>query len=72
MVGPGRNILIIATIAFALWVVPSFGTRGMGTIGQRFSHPDSDLIAPSAEASSAIATQLQHADRMVRAALPQD
>jgi hypothetical protein len=70
MVGPRRNILIIAAIAVALWVVPSFGTRGMGTIGARFNHPDSELVAPAAGHAVATAAQLQHADDLVRAALP--
>jgi hypothetical protein len=70
MIGPRRSILTIAVIAAALWVVPSFGTRGMGTIGQRFSHPDSELIAPTSKDSIATAARLQNADRAVRAALP--
>jgi hypothetical protein len=71
MTGSRRNILIIAAIAAALWVVPSFGTRGMGTIGQRFSHPDSDLVAGAETAPAASTARLQHADRVVLATLPQ-
>jgi hypothetical protein len=31
-------------LAAVLWVVPSIGTQGMGTIGQRFSHADRVLL----------------------------
>jgi hypothetical protein len=27
-----------------LWVIPSLGTQGMGTIGQRFAHADRGLM----------------------------
>jgi hypothetical protein len=42
----------------------------MGTIGARFNHPDTDLVARSQEAAATTAAQLQHADRTVRTALP--
>lgn len=33
-----------AVLALALWVVPSVGTRGQGTLGDRFAHPDRGLV----------------------------
>jgi hypothetical protein len=39
------KIAIIASLATALWVMPSVGTRGQGTLGDRFVHADRDLVA---------------------------
>jgi hypothetical protein len=57
-----------------LWVIPSLGTQGMGTIGQRFAHADRDLVAEAAvspdDASSASArTALLRADAAVESAV---
>ncbi|GGE02139.1 hypothetical protein GCM10011529_05680 [Polymorphobacter glacialis] len=35
---------IILSLAGALWVVPSVGTRGQGTLGDRYVHPDEPLL----------------------------
>ena len=53
-----------ASIALALWVVPSLGTQGMGTIGQRFSHPDRNII--EAPAAPGAADLLKRADDLVK------
>lgn len=37
-----------AVLATALWIVPSVGTRGQGTLGDRFDHADRDLVPPTA------------------------
>lgn len=37
-----------AALAAALWIVPSAGTRGQGTIGDRFVHPDRAIVADDA------------------------
>lgn len=67
-----RTTKVMATLAMAsaLWVVPSLGTQGMGTIRERFSHVDRDLIETDGEISD-VATQhaLQVADRAVEAAV---
>ncbi len=42
-----------AVLAAALWVVPSVGTRGQGTLGDRFVHPDRSLVAAAAPAEVA-------------------
>ncbi len=50
-------LLAIAGLAVTLWIVPSIGTQGQGTIGQRFSHIDralaSDKGAPALRAADA-------------------
>ena len=60
-----RPVSLAATVAVAavLWIVPSIGTQGMGTIGQRFSHPDLALTGDAGAAS------LRAADRAVETAL---
>lgn len=37
-----------AVLATALWIVPSVGTRGQGTLGDRFVHADRDLVPATA------------------------
>ena len=62
--------LAIAGLAVAFWIVPSVGTQGMGTIGQRFGHPDSVLIEGRGEpAAPAIRAVLQFADAEAESAL---
>lgn len=68
-----RRFKTLTTIGLAavLWVVPSIGTQGMGTIGQRFSHPDAALADGRSEAgtTTAVRATLQHADAVVESAL---
>lgn len=64
--------LAIAGIAAVMWTVPSVGTQGMGTIGQRFIHPDSVLVDPDADTDSARQSArivLQAADSATETAL---
>lgn len=59
-----RNAAFVASIALALWVVPSLGTQGMGTIGQRYTHPDRAMIeTPQAFPSADL---LRRADELVK------
>ena len=62
-----KNIALVVAIAVGFWVIPSFGTQGMGSIGRSFSHPDRALIGGS---PSAVADRLRHADSQVEMALP--
>lgn len=39
------RIAFIAAFAMALWMVPSVGTHGQGTIGDRFAHADRGFVA---------------------------
>lgn len=45
---PMMKIAITGCLATVLWVVPSVGTRGQGTLGDRFVHADRDLVADTA------------------------
>jgi hypothetical protein len=42
------ELVTIAVLATALWIVPSVGTRGQGTLGDRFVHADRGLVASDA------------------------
>lgn len=67
MVNLKAKLALTGVLAAALWVVPSVGTQGMGTLGQRFSHPDDRLVhAATATADRAV---LQRADLAVLVAL---
>lgn len=59
---------IIAASTAALWVFPSFGTQGMGTLRQAYGHTDRQLFtAPiSARLTESL---LRNVDRRVDAAV---
>lgn len=48
------QLVATAVLATALWVVPSVGTRGQGTFGDRFVHADRDLVASDAASRDAL------------------
>lgn len=56
-----------AGLVAAFWAVPSVGTRGQGTLGDRYVHVDRDLIADSPGARAS----LRHADAVVTLAVAQ-
>lgn len=58
-----KPLSIAVGMAAVLWVVPSVGTQGIGTLGQRFSHPDRRLMGIDGD------TELHRADATVEAAL---
>lgn len=60
-------IMSILGLAAVLWVVPSIGTQGMGTIGERHSHVDRGLVV-GADDNRQVAA-LRHADIAVAATL---
>lgn len=63
-----KRTLQIATtcaVAAALWVVPSVGTRGQGTLGDRFVHADRSVVGNGAAARAT----LMRADAAVAAAV---
>lgn len=65
-------LILMLGLAAVLWVMPSVGTQGMGTIGARFTHPDRGLIADPHAADRAGDGErriLQHADAAVEVAL---
>ena len=49
------RIASVAALAAALWVVPSVGTRGQGTLGDRFVHADRAIVADTAEGRAVLA-----------------
>ena len=61
---PARSILFGATTA-VLWIVPSIGTQGMGTIGARLVHPDAALLDTVPAQRAATRATLMRADRDV-------
>lgn len=65
-----RSISYAATavLAAALWIVPSVGTRGQGTLGDRFVHPDRGLMS-SSEPDAATRATLTRADAVVAGAV---
>jgi hypothetical protein len=42
------KVAITAFLASALWMMPSVGTRGQGTLGDRFAHADRRLVSDNA------------------------
>ncbi len=47
------SVAVTVCLAVVLWVIPSVGTHGQGTLGNRFAHADQDVIAatPRGQAS---------------------
>ena len=60
--------LTVFGLAAVLWVVPSIGTQGMGTIGQRFSHADRTLLEYPDDANVGDAVQVAEVRRTLRRA----
>lgn len=65
----GRSFFLLAGTTAVLWIVPSIGTQGMGTIGQRTAHPDAILLDRSPADRTAAPTVLAQADRTVETTL---
>jgi hypothetical protein len=57
-----------AALAAALWIVPSVGTRGEGTLGDRFVHPDRGVMS-AGEPDAATRAMLTRADAVVAGAV---
>ena len=49
--------------------MPSVGTRGQGTLGDRFAHADRDVMAGEAEPDAAVRAALARADALVAEAV---
>lgn len=65
-------LLLTLGLAAVMWIVPSVGTQGMGTIGQGFTHADSAVIDSEADtvvARDAVRSRLQRADTATETAL---
>ncbi len=48
------GVAAVIGVAAALWVVPSVGTHGQGTLGNRLVHADQDVIAATAQAQASL------------------
>lgn len=59
------SLTATAALALGLWVVPSVGTRGQGTLGDRFVHVDRAIVSDDAAAHDSLA----RADHVVVAAV---
>ena len=57
-----RSVFLLAGASLVLWVVPSIGTQGMGTIGQRIAHTDAALFDANPTVRTASAAALARAD----------
>lgn len=55
--------------ALALWIVPSVGTRGQGTLGDRFAHADRAVVSTEEAPAAAARAALAHADAIVAKAV---
>ncbi len=64
-----RSLFLLTGTAAVLWVVPSVGTQGMGTIGARVIHPDADLVDTLPTARPAARATLTRADEVAEAAI---
>jgi hypothetical protein len=60
---------VTGVAALALWIVPSVGTRGQGTLGDRFTHADRAVVARDAEPDRTTKAALARADAMVAKAV---
>jgi hypothetical protein len=60
---------VTGVAALALWIVPSVGTRGQGTLGDRFAHADREVVAAEAAPGAAARAALAHADTVVAKAV---
>jgi hypothetical protein len=63
------SYLLLGATTMILWVVPSLGTQGMGTIGRRVVHPDAVLLDADPVQRAAARGILTHADAVAEAAL---
>jgi hypothetical protein len=59
------KFLAVTALVAAFWAVPSVGTRGQGTLGDRFVHADRSLVGESPAARES----LRRADQAVARAV---
>ena len=64
-----RNLLLLGGATAVLWIVPSIGTQGMGTIGARVAHADATLFDSVPTQRSAARVVLVRADAAAEAAM---
>ena len=64
-----RALLLLGVTTAVLWVVPSIGTQGMGTVGQQIVHPDAPLFDADPARRPAARVLLTHADDVAETTL---
>ncbi len=64
-----RSRILLAALTAVVWVIPSIGTQGMGTLGQRVVHPDARLLDADGMSRDASRGALAKADAVVEGAL---
>ena len=64
-----RNIFLFGGATAVLWVVPSIGTQGMGTIGARVAHADATLFDAAPARRTMARAELARADATAEAAI---
>lgn len=64
----GTPVLAVVALAATLWFVPSIGSQGMGTIGERYDHVDRELVGGAAPVVG-LHAKLIRVDSQVEAAL---
>ena len=64
-----RGVLLLGATTAVLWIVPSLGIQGMGTIGARVAHPDAILFDTVPTRRDTARAALTRADHDVEAAL---
>ena len=65
MTSRAYQLTAMVALAAVLWIVPSNGTRGQGTLGDRFTHADQRLLGDNAADRAA----LRRADTAVNKAI---
>lgn len=65
MTSRAYQVTAMVVLAAVLWIVPSNGTRGQGTLGDRFAHADQALVG-DADGAHAV---LRRADVVVNKAV---
>ncbi len=63
------SYLFLGATTMILWVVPSLGTQGMGTIGRRVVHPDAVLLDADPGQRATVRGDLSRADAVAETAL---
>ena len=63
-----QRLLALGGMTAVLWVIPSIGTQGMGTIGRRVVHPDAVLFDTDAAQRQAARETIRRADAVVETA----
>ncbi len=59
------SIVALALMAGGLWVMPSVGTQGQGTLGDRFTHVDRSMFTSETQARAVLGAGDRAVDRAI-------